>query len=298
MKPKLPLISYVVATQYMHNSEGLRYLHKEVFNDEDPRVAKSKAKRYYDAAIEMLTDEKQISLVKKDSYSKEVIVYKNPELYDDGVSIFIRLNEDFKYNNTTFKSGKEFLLEIFAERSSQHIVKNSYARKLEQKTWNLMGQKTEKQLAELDFLYKSKLGIYRKERMNQLAERIASNQKTSMEIVRKTNEIGNIFESICAFLNTDGGEIVAGIDESLSSTGFLPNEDFDTFQEIFESTVFTMFRGFEKLIEFDLKQINGVRFYYFKVTRSANPAFLIQKESMEFYYRNVGGNVLDFDRTE
>lgn len=298
MNAKFPLISYIVATQYVNNSAGLRYLHKEVFTDEDPRVAKSKAKNYYDAAVEMLTDEKQISLVKKDSYSKEKIVYQNPELFEEGVSLFIRLNEDLDFKNLKDKKGKEFLLEIFAERNSHHLVKNWYARKVEQETWNLMGQKTEKQLMQEDFLFKSKLGIYRKERMMQLTERISSNEKTNIEIVRKTTEIGKIYESICAFLNTDGGEIVIGIDENLSSTDFLPNDDYETFKEIIESSVFTMFKEFEDLIEFDLKQLNGVPFYYFKITKSANPAFLIQKESRVFYFRNIAGNVLDFDRTE
>ena len=110
MNAKFPLISYIVATQYVNNSAGLRYLHKEVFTDEDPRVAKSKAKNYYDAAVEMLADEKQISLVKKDSYSKEKIVYQNPELFEEGVSLFIRLNEDLDFKNLKDKKGKEFLL--------------------------------------------------------------------------------------------------------------------------------------------------------------------------------------------
>lgn len=298
MKAKFPLISYVVATQYVCNSVGLRYLHKEVFTDEDPRVAKRKAENYYDAAIEVLMDEKQISVVKKDSHSKEKIVYKNPELYEGGISLYIRLNEDLEFKNAEHKSGKEFLFEIFAEKNRHHLVERNYAQKIEQETWNLMGQKTEKQLKQDDILYKMKLGVYRKQRLNQLAERILANEIANMEIVREINEIAKIFESICAFLNTDGGEIVAGIDENLISTGFLPNDDFDTFKEIIENSVFMMFKGFEDLIEFDLKQINGVQFYYFKISRSANPAFLIQKGSMEFYYRNIAGNVLDFDRTE
>lgn len=298
MKAKFPLISYVVTTKFLTNSVGLHYLHKEVFTDEDPRISKRKAIDYFQAAIESLTDMTEVSLRKPDSYSEEKIVYKNPELYNGGVAIFLRLNYDFKFKNITYKEGKEFLMDVFAEYERQKLVKKFLTKKIEQETWNVMGSKTDKQLAKLYMLYRSKLGITRAERRNELAQRIVLNDTATMQIIRNISEIGLISESICAFLNTDGGEIVVGIDEHLSPTGFLDNENFETFSNVLTSTIYTMFQRFERLIEFDVQQINGTNFYYFRISRSATVAFLVEKDGMEFYYRTLAGNVLDFDRAE
>ncbi|MBU4539284.1 MAG: ATP-binding protein [Weeksellaceae bacterium] len=298
MKSKLPLISYVVYTKFVTNGAGLRYIHKEAFTDEDPRIAKTQAKEYFDAAVEILMDMKEISVLKEDRYSKEKIIYKNPEEYDGGIAIFMRLNADVELKGKICKLGRMFLLNIFTDVDRDITVKKHLAKKVEQQMWNLMGFKTDKQLCELDELYKNRLGVKRAARKNELSQRIAVNDTTLIQIIRNINEIGLISESICAFLNTEGGEIVIGIDEHLSPTGFLPNEDFETFRDMLTNTVYKMFMGFEALIEFDLKQINENNFYYFKVNRSATPAFIIEKHGMEFYYRNLAGNVHDFDRTE
>src|SRR5690606_4550546 len=119
-----------------------------------------------------------------------------------------------------------------------------------------------------------------------------------MQIVRDLSEIKVILASVCAFLNTDGGEIVIGIGENLLPTGFMSKDAFMKYTDVFEIAIYTMFHGFTDLIEIEIKQINETSFYYLKINKSARPAFLREKHGTEFYYRNVAGNVLDFDRPE
>lgn len=49
METKLPLISYVVKTQFITNNSGLRRIHQQVFTNQDILFAREKAFEYYEA---------------------------------------------------------------------------------------------------------------------------------------------------------------------------------------------------------------------------------------------------------
>ena len=297
MKPKLPLISYIVTTRFLTNSEGLRYLHKEVFTDEDPRISKNKAVEYYNAAIECLADTKEILVHKSDTYSKEKIVYKDPEAFNGGVAIFLRLNTDAVISGNVYHTGRTFLINVFCDLDKHIAVKRFTAKKIEQQFWNKMSSSKFSQQSTINDLLVRK-GIKKDLRDTKLLERISLADSSTMQLIKNVDEIELIPESICAFLNTDGGEIVIGIDEHLMPTGFLTNVEFKKYKDVFSTTVFTMFSTFTEMIEFDTKQINGTLFYYLKIEKSATPAFLSDKDGCDFYYRNLAGNVRDFDRTD
>ena len=57
MKIQLPLISYVVKTQFATNNAGLKTLYLKVFNEQNIVDARKKAFEYYNAAIEVLESE-------------------------------------------------------------------------------------------------------------------------------------------------------------------------------------------------------------------------------------------------
>ena len=92
METKLPLISYVVKTQFITNNSGLRRIHQQVFTNQDILFAREKAFEYYEAAINVLEREGEIWRDEKTNK----IIYKNPENYLKGISIYIRINEDVK----------------------------------------------------------------------------------------------------------------------------------------------------------------------------------------------------------
>lgn len=70
----MPLISFVVQTQFMRNNAGLKYLFEKVFTDENILYAREKALEYYDCAVNVLEGEGEIL---RDGNGK--IYYKNPE---------------------------------------------------------------------------------------------------------------------------------------------------------------------------------------------------------------------------
>ena len=90
METKKPLLSYVVKTQYVTNKAGLKTLYQKVFTDENILTARQNAFEYYEAAIGYLKSENEIEI---DENSGK-ITYKNPEKYDRGIAIYMRINED------------------------------------------------------------------------------------------------------------------------------------------------------------------------------------------------------------
>ena len=108
METKLPLISYVVKTQFITNNSGLRRIHQQVFTNQDILFAREKAFEYYEAAINVLEREGEIWRDEKTSK----IIYKNPENYLKGISIYIRINEDVKKYDLADKENQMYLINI------------------------------------------------------------------------------------------------------------------------------------------------------------------------------------------
>ena len=115
----MPLISFVVQTQFMRNNAGLKYLFEKVFTDENILYAREKALEYYDCAVNVLEGEGEIL---RDGNGK--IYYKNPENYDGGIKLLMRVNRTFFTKNIFDKAGQKYLLkghfEMNAERK-RHI---------------------------------------------------------------------------------------------------------------------------------------------------------------------------------
>ena len=92
METKKPLLSYVVKTQYVTNKAGLKTLYQKVFTDQNILNARKNAFEYYEAAIGYLQSENEIETAENSGK----IIYKNPENYDQGIGIYMRINEDVK----------------------------------------------------------------------------------------------------------------------------------------------------------------------------------------------------------
>src|SRR5690606_20536668 len=222
-------------------------------------ISKRKAEEYFDAAIECLIDIKEISVYKPDTYSKEKIVYKNPDSFNGGVTIFLRLNNAVELNENIYNSGRTFFLQTFAELDKHLMVKKHIGKKMEQKLWNMMASKNDKKSSSLnDYLIKKGLKHSKEQK---LVDRISFNDTAKMQIIRDLSEIKVILASVCAFLNTDGGEIVIGIGENLLPTGFKFKDGFMKYADVFETVIYTMFHGFTDLIEIEIKQINETSFF-------------------------------------
>ena len=134
METKLPLISYVVKTQFITNNSGLRRIHQQVFTNQDILFAREKAFEYYEAAINVLEREGEIWRDEKTSK----IIYKNPENYLKGISIYIRINEDVKKYDLADKENQMYLINIhfsLNEILKRHIEQG---KKIEKKYFDLL----------------------------------------------------------------------------------------------------------------------------------------------------------------
>lgn len=282
MNTKKPLISYVVTTQFVENSVGLKTLHQKIFTDLDIPEAREKAFEYYDAAIEMLHDEREILTTEKGK-----IIYRNPEKFNRGLSLEMRINEDFNCFGISDEKDKNYLLSAHFDLSKTDQRKQQIGRSIEKKYYNLLKlnfKRNEKYNIEIPF--NSAFG-------KKLIESLQNRTIEEIEFVEYSleNNIDVILETVCAFLNTGKGTIIFGQDENFSIQE--GNEKlFETFT-ILKSHLTVNFEEHLDLIKLSKHNYFGKKFIKFEIPKSET-AVLYKKE---FYFRNRFGNVLDLDRS-
>ena len=284
METKLPLISYVVKTQFITNNSGLRRIHQQVFTDQNILFAREKAFEYYEAAIDVLEREGEIC---RDERTNKII-YKNPENYLKGISIYIRINEDVKKYSLADKENQMYLINIHF--SLNEILK----RRLEQ------GKKTEKKyfdILKINFNNKHSHILSMGRRLEEISKKNKILAKSANEIefieFKKENrksDIEMLLESICAFANSDGGTIILGQKYGLDS--FSAKENIISYEYIINRLISCIYKDFAKKIIIKAENILGCNFISIVIPKSEQNIFY----NGVFLYRNNLGNVIDFDR--
>jgi hypothetical protein len=282
MNKQYPLISYVVTTQYVENTVGLKTLHQKVFTDSDIPEARKKAFEYYDAALEVLHAENEILTTENGK-----IIYRNPEKFNKGLSLQMRINVDFKCFGITDEKDKHYIIDSHFDLSKTDQRKQQIGRNTEKKYYNLLKinfKRNEKYNIEIPF--NSEFG-------KKLLESLQNQPVEEIEFIEYNleNNVDIILETICAFLNTGKGTIIFGQDEQFSITE--GNEKlFETFN-LLNTHLKTNFEGHLNLIKLAKHNYFGKKFIKFDIIKSET-AVLYKKE---YYFRNRFGNVLDLDRS-
>lgn len=280
---KLPLISYVVKTQFVTNSAGLKTLHQQVFTDENILLARKKAIEYYDAAIEVLESLGEIS---KDENSGKII-YKNPELFEKGIGVFMRLNHDYFKNGIADNADSLFLIDAHFSMNSKEKRSLDFGKKTEQKYFDLFKLKLEK---------KKPIFVNSARRLSKISELQKLKNKTTEEaeyisFEDKENDLELLLESVCAFLNTKGGTVIFGQDNGFEIINHKNN--LEDWKLIISRLLESVFPQNKANFSVEKRNMNGVKFLEIIMTKSETECFYHD----EFYFRNRFGNVMDLNRS-
>ncbi|AZI32988.1 AlbA family DNA-binding domain-containing protein [Kaistella carnis] len=283
METKKPLLSYVVKTQYVTNKAGLKTLYQKVFTYENILTARQNAFEYYEAAIGYLKSENEIEI---DENSGK-ITYKNPEKYDRGIAIYMRINEDVN------KFG------IVDQAETLYIIGGHFDLSTRDKNRLKLGKNTEEKYFKL---LKIKSDANQKENLAGTAKRLQSMaelnriKETSLE---KIDFIGNVsakesleqlLESSCAFLNTEGGTIIFGQYQAMDDK---KDQHLVRGMAFIMELLLPLSYPFEQdHFTFKKRSLLGRQFLEITITKSGRDCFYNE----HFYYRCATGNVLDLDK--
>lgn len=284
METKKPLLSYVVKTQYVINKAGLKTLYQKVFTDENILTARKNAFEYYEAAIGYLKSENEIETAENPGK----IIYKNPENYDQGIGIYMRINEDNK------KFG------IADKTDTLYIIGGHFDLSTRDKNRLKVGENTEEKYFKL---LKIKSNANQKENLAGTAKRLQSMAELSRikgTSLEKIDFIGNVsekesleqlLESSCAFLNTDGGTLIVGQNREMDDDKDIYKINGTAF--IIEQLLPLSFPNEEDHFTFKKRNLLGRQFLEIIIIKSVRECFY----NGYFYYRGRSGNVFDFDKS-
>ena len=282
MNKELPLISYIVTTQFIENKAGLKTLHKKVFTDFDIPNARKKAFEYFDAAVEILHSENEILTTENGK-----IIYRNPENYDQGLSIHLRINEDYKKFGIIDLKDTHYLIDAHYNLSTTDQRKQQIGRKAEKNYYDLLKINfLRNERYDIKFQFNSAIG-------RMMIENLKTKSVEEIEFVEYSLEhsIDTILETVCAFLNTGNGNIIFGQDEQFSIIE--GNEKLFDVIETLQQHLQLNFEQHLDSIQLSKQICSGRKFIKIDISKSAT-AVLYKKE---FYFRNRFGNVMDFDRS-
>ena len=283
MQTKLPLISYVVKTQFVTNNAGLKTLHQQVFTDENIVLARKKAMDYFVAAIEVLESLGEISKEEK----KKKIIYKNPELFEKGIGVFMRLNHDYLKNGNADKANSLFLINAHFSLNAKEKRSLDFGKKTEQKYFDLLKLKREKTTP---IFVNSAMRLSKITALQKLKNKTAE-EAEFIEFTDKKNDLELLLETACAFLNTNGGTIVFG--QACEMKNSNSKNNFSDFELIVSRLLESVFPQNKANFSIENKNLNGIEFLEIIITKSEADCFYHN----EFYFRNRFGNVMDLNRS-
>lgn len=283
MKIQLPLISYVVKTQFATNNAGLKTLYLKVFNEQNIVDARKKAFEYYNAAIEVLESEGEIT---KDP-NPELVIYKNPENYDQGIGIYMRINEDVNKFGIVDKTDKKYLIEAHYKLSNREARSLKIGKETEQKYFDLLKMKFEQDPTDK--------APFKGKRLELIAElnRIKSTSYEKIDFVDYQNReesVEQLLESTCAFLNSSGGTIIFGQNPEMDDDKDVHHISGNAY--IIEKLLTTFFPSQNQYFIFNKRNLLGCQFLEITIAKSETDCFY----NGQFYYRCAIGNILDMDR--
>ena len=279
----MPLISFVVQTQFMRNNAGLKYLFEKVFTDENILYAREKALEYYDCAVNVLEGEGEIL---RDGNGK--IYYKNPENYDGGIKLLMRVNRTFFTKNIFDKAGQKYLLkghfEMYAERKRQ--IK--FGKMMQERYFDALKIKE-------PFTPNKELLAYRIKPLLDSAElrKLRTSKPEEVAFIKfNAKELSEkILETACAFLNSKGGTIILGQTREMRQKNSARKLQDDLL--IVEKLLKCEFPKFVQNLKCCVEYLQGIRFVKIEVTKSSEDAFYNE----EFFIRTKYGNAVDWAKT-
>ena len=283
METKKPLLSYVVKTQYITNNVGLKTLYQKVFTDVNIIEARKKAFEYYNAAIQVLEGEDEIT---KDPHNGRII-YKNSENYDQGIGIYMLINEEVNKFGIADKADTKYMIAGYFTLSMRDRNRLDIAKNTEKKYFKLL---------KLQFEHDPKITIATKgKRLEQLAEiKNLRNQPSSkidfIDYYNQQESVDQLLESACAFLNTEGGKIIFGQNQNMEFKNCPHHIDDNVL--IIEKLVMSTFKKENQNFIFTKRNLLGCQFLEIAIKKSETDCFY----NGHFYYRNLMGNVLDMDK--
>ena len=279
----MPLISFVVQTQFMRNNAGLKYLFEKVFTDENILYAREKALEYYDCAVNVLEGEGEIL---RDGNGK--IYYKNPENYDGGIKLLMRVNRTFFTKNIFDKAGQKYLLKGHFEMNAERKRHIKFGEMMQKKYFVELG-------IEEPFTPNKELLAYRIKPLLDSTELQKLRKLTTEEaefIKFRDKELPEkILETACAFLNSKGGTIILGQTREMRQKNSTRKLQDDLL--IVEKLLKCEFPKFVQNLKCSVEYLQGIRFVKIEVAKSSEDAFYNE----EFFIRTKYGNAVDWAKT-
>ena len=278
----MPLISFVVQTQFMRNNAGLKYLFEKVFTDENILYAREKALEYYDCAVNVLEGEGEIL---RDGNGK--IYYKNPENYDGGIKLLMRVNRTFFTKNIFDKAGQKYLLKGHFEMNAERKRHIKFGEMMQKKYFVELGIR---EPSTMDIKNHTQCRA-----LEQTAELRKLRKLTTEEaefIKFRDKELPEkILETACAFLNSKGGTIILGQTREMRQKNSTRKLQDDLL--IIEKLLKCEFPKFVQNLKCFVEYLQGIRFVKIEVAKSSEDAFYNE----EFFIRTKYGNAVDWEKT-
>lgn len=280
---KLPLISYLVKTQIVEKSAGFKYLHTKAFTSDNILEARRKAYEYYEAAIDVLQRDSEIL---KDENGK--IHYKNPQNYEDGIKMFIRINHDFFRDGITDKQNTQYQIEAHYHLNSEQKRKLNFGKKMHQRYWDILDIVEQKPPTKekLDYYSRHFRNMAERKRLQEL-----NDEKIAFIKFRDKDYADKLLQTACAFLNTEGGTIILGQTREMKQKNSARNlkDDLMIAEKLLQSVFSECNANFKVTKEY----LSGIGFVKILVSKSEKETYY----QNEFFVRTKYGNVVDFEKT-
>ncbi len=281
----MPTITYVVKCKFKTNSVGLQTLHHQYFTNENFSEARKTAFEYVEAAKEFI--HKNELILNRKSYQNPSGVYiKNRDVFDSGIQIFIRINEDFNQSGVSDKKDTMYLIAAFHSLNDDFRQKIKAGRLVEKSYYKILNQKT---FEEDQFM----IDYQKFEQEKSEIEKLKSQSFENMDFIPYSIDqtIENLFESISAFANSGGGKIIFGQDEKFGT--YHSDSKMDSFcEEIWNRTIAEFLELEDYLIIF---KRNYVDCKFLEIEVIPTPFDCLFKG--EYYVRTIHGNVMDLEKS-
>ena len=271
-----PAISYVVKTQYVTNSAGLTTLYEKVFTDENIIVSRARAIEYYNATIEVL---ESIGEIFTDKVTNEII-YKNPQDYDKGITMEMRLNHVSKKTETDHQVCRRLVMRTHHHQCPAINELSEFNKEVDE----ILKQAPKKESVPAPFSGRRLVAVAELRKIKkQPPEKI---EFIAFENREEDTEI--LLQSVCAFLNTNGGTVILGQSRDMDDE----SDDSIFGMKLTIKRLFASVFG-ERMehITIQKKRLNSICFLEIQITKTSVKTFY----QSHFYYRNCIGNVVDLD---
>lgn len=215
------------------------------------------------------------------------IYYKNPENYDGGIKLLMRVNRTFFTKNIFDKAGQKYLLKGHFEMNAERKRHIKFGEMMQKKYFVELGIR---EPSTMDIKNHTQCRA-----LEQTAELRKLRKLTTEEaefIKFRDKELPEkILETACAFLNSKGGTIILGQTREMRQKNSTRKLQDDLL--IIEKLLKCEFPKFVQNLKCFVEYLQGIRFVKIEVAKSSEDAFY----NDEFYIRTKYGNAVDWAKT-